>query len=239
MKTNQPLRRLRYSGRVSPDDYLHMTDKELDALGFTQAQLAAVRVAPNYVHVPGVGYIPQYANTVVGQSSPYNPPADCNGNFMSSKFQPNNNCYAYACDISTNTFPQPGRAHGQLLPPNFTAANVERFAILDGLIPVDAPVARANGHYVALFISDPDPVNGWDGDYHWVRCDDAVTFQSWSQKAGGDQITNFDFAGNPITDPAHANWNANMGPQAGGDDLIISYNFYSYMFVPDAGVDII
>jgi hypothetical protein len=86
----------------------------------------------------------------------------------------------------------------------------------------------------------------WPGDYHWARCDNSE-FNSWSQKDGGDQVTNFDFAGNPIVDPSIANWSVNQGPiqpdktQPGFDpnDMVVDYVFYCYMFVPDTGVNII
>ena len=99
------------------------------------------------------------------------------------------------------------------------------------------------GHFVALMISPAGDAN-WPGDYHWSRCDNSSgSCGSWSQKDGNDQVTNFDFAGNLITDPATANWTVNQGPiQTGsdvGDDQIVDYAFYCYMFVPDSGVNII
>ncbi|MEI8633340.1 hypothetical protein P4S72_17315 [Vibrio sp. PP-XX7] len=70
---------------------------------------------------------------------------------------------------------------------------------------------------------------------------------SWSQKDGGDQVTNFDFAGQPISDPATACWTVNLGPVSGVDpshpkdlsDMIVSYVFHTYMWVPSAGVTIL
>ena len=100
----------------------------------------------------------------------------------------------------------------------------------------------APGQYVALLISpaDPNPNYGWPGDYHWARFDDLAS-SAWSQKDGTDQVTNFDFAGHPITDPATANWTVNQGPISKQDpgDLVVSYAFYAYMYVPQGGVNII
>lgn len=231
--------RFRFSGLTHPDSKFH----QLKAV-------AAVdhAIPPQYVHVDGVGDIPQYAPTVFGDSTAYDPPNDCQGYFMSAKFQPNNNCYAYGCVIASNSFPQPGRLNGYLLPAGFTGANVVHGAELDGLTDVGKTLdevhahaaCAAPGHYVALMISAADATFGWPGDYHWARCDDLAT-SSWSQKDGTDQVTNFDFAGNPISDPANANWTVNQGPMGkqNPSDLIVSYVFYTYMFVPRGGVNII
>ncbi len=230
---------LRFSGRIHPDSKFHQIK--------TVAPPDHV-IPPHYVHVGGVGDIPQYAPTVFGQSVAYDPAHDCQGYFMSYKFQPNNNCYAYGCVIASNSFPQPGRLNGYLLPSNFTGADVAHGAELDGLKMVSQNLkeglshaeAGAQGHYVALLISAPDSANGWPGDYHWVRCDDLAA-SSWSQKDGTDQVTNFDFAGNLITDPATANWTVNQGPISSQNpgDLVVSYDFYAYMYVPHGGVNII
>ncbi len=231
--------KFRFSGRVHPNSLFH------------QLKAAAPPdhvIAPHYVHVQGVGDIPQYAQTVFGQSAAYDPAHDCQGYFMSARFQPNNNCYAYACVIASNSFPQPGRLNGYLLPNDFTGADVAHGAELDGLVMVgpsrDELRAHAKnaapGHYVALLISRPDPEYGWPGDYHWVRCDDSACSE-WSQKDGSDQVTNFDFGGHPIRDPATADWTVNQGPIGKQDpgDLVVSYAFYAYMYVPQGGVNII
>jgi len=212
-------------------------------------------IPPNYVKTPW-GDVPQYATTVVGTFSGYNPSGDCNGYFMSSKYQSNNNCYAYGCNIATNSFPQPGRySGGTPFSKNFTAEVVMNNAVGDGLVYVgteldDIKTHRAqnsSGHYVALLFSPPesniggDPNANWPGDYHWVRCDDPETYSSWSQKDGGDQVTNFDFAGQPITNPAKSNWQVNQGPIGTSDanEYVVSYDFYCFMFVPQSGLNII
>jgi hypothetical protein len=145
--------------------------------------------------------------------------------------------------VASNSFAQPGRAHGYKIPQPPTGPGVEAGAVKDGLVSLGQDLATvkshatanaAAGHYVALLISEADPTYGWTGDYHWVRCDDPVNFQSWSQKDGNDQVTNFDFAGYPITNPATANWTVNQGPisSENPDDLIVSYQFFCYMWVP-------
>ena len=231
--------KFRFSGRIHPNNKFHQLKAEAPPDHV---------IAPHYVHVEGVGDIPQYAPTVFGQSVAYDPPNDCQGYFMSARFQPNNNCYAYGCVIASNSFPQPGRLNGYLLPTSFTGDDVAHGAQLDGLVlmgqSLDAVYSHAKtatpGHYVALLISPPDPANEWPGDYHWVRCDDLASL-SWSQKDGSDQVTNFDFAGNPISDPVTANWTVNQGPISKSEpgDLIVSYVFYAYMYVPQGGVNII
>ncbi|RNC85695.1 MAG: hypothetical protein ED557_02680 [Balneola sp.] len=231
---------LKFSGRIHPNDKRHQL-KEVAGTDHV--------IPPTYVYVPGIGNIPQFAPTVYGTSIAYDPPNNCQGYFMSYKFQPNNNCYAYGTNICTNSFPQPGRKHGYSLPSGFTGADVVKGAELDGLqtigtsledIEKHAAIGAGPGHYVGLMISTPDTANGWPGDYHWARCNVAVSpFNSWSQKDGNDQVTNFDFAGNPIVLPETANWTVNQGPDSKGDDLVVIYDFYCYMWVPATGVDII
>ena len=237
--SNTPTRQFRFSGIVPPDSNTHLL-KEVAPKGHM--------IPPHYVYIEGVGYIPQYAPTVYGTSAAYDPPNDCDGYFMSSKYQPNNNCYAYGCVIASNSFPQPGRKNGYLLPTDFTGTDVANGAKLDGLQMAgktldevrDYAKTHTDGHFVALLISPADPAIGWTGDYHWVRCDDLAT-SMWSQKDGSDQVTDFDFAGNPITDPATANWTVNQGSSGGKIPIetLVSYAFFTYMFVPSNGVGII
>ena len=241
----QPItRHFKFSGRIAPDDRAHRVRVGAEV----EAALGDV-IPPTYVYIPGIGNVPQYAPTVASTNIAYNPAQDCNGYFMSYKFQPNNNCYNYSCNIASNSFAQPGRQHGYPIPEPPTGSGVQTGAQKDGLIFVGTQISdltkhaatAANGHYVALLISSADTTYGWPGDYHWVRSDDNTTFQSWSQKDGNDQVTNFDFAGNPITNPASANWGVNQGPisQQNPDDLVVNYVFYAYMYVPWGQVSII
>jgi hypothetical protein len=111
----------------------------------------------------------------------------------------NNNCYNYGCDLQTNTYAQPGRAHGIIV----TQANlhdcimVRQGAIADGLKPVDCD--RGCGceqcqHQVALVVSP-----GYD--YHWYR---KGRDGRWSHKMGPTPATNLDNSGNLIVDPRTA-----------------------------------
>lgn len=243
-------RKFKFSGRVEPNSLLHAAKVEAPD-GALIPPIWAFTQWPEYSPVP------QYAPTVKGVFAGYSPAGDCNGYYMSDKYQPNNNCYAYATLICSNTFPQPGRNSKGSIPWNegFTAEIVKNNAILDGLTYVGASIADIQnhaaqgiaGHYVALMFSDPEPNIGgdpnanWPGDYHWARCDDNITFTSWSQKDGSDQVTNFDFAGRPISDPATANWRVNQGPIGKNDsnEYLVTYDFYCYMFVPTNGVNII
>lgn len=221
---------------------------QADALAHSVHEDPGTLIAPIKVPIPGGRFVAQYAPTVVGTRNVYDPAGDCEGNFMSSKFQVNNNCYNYACDVATNSFAQPGRKHGIRLE-TCDGPEVEAAAEKDGLMSVShKPLSTAQlqemkknlpaGHFVALVISQPDPMHKWPGDYHWVRCDNNGT---WSQKDGGDQVTNFDFAGRPITDIGNANWVVNQGPisDTEPEDLTVSYKFYSIMYVPDGKIDII
>jgi hypothetical protein len=260
-----PQRQFKFSGRIAPQDPFHqVTVASAAGAAPDEHYLAPGTITVNIVvppNTPPIG-VPKYGPTVYGGSTDgYDPAGDCQGNFMSYKFQPNNNCYAYGCNITTNTFPQPGRQSGYLLtaqdfrmPFDSLGQLVASYAEKDGLVFIGLSIAdllqykssRAslNGHFVALMIS-PAGDASWPGDYHWARCDNSEgPCDSWSQKDGNDQVTNFDFAGNPITDPATANWTVNQGPvPAGsptvGQDQVVSYAFCCYMLVPITGVAII
>jgi hypothetical protein len=229
------------SGMVPTDDSLHL-----------EVDLDSEEIAPAYVRV-GEKKVAQYAPTVVGSSLGYNPSGDCDGHFTSSRFQPNNNCYNYACDIATNSYAQPGRMQGFFLQSQGgpTGPVIRRGAELDGLrwiaggnVSVADLVQSVSehkpGHLVALLISPADSLVDWNGDYHWVRCDTA-NCASWSQKDGTDQVTDFDFAGNKIRDPRNAIWKVNQGPRSKTNpkDFLVNYDFFGFMFVPAGGVKII
>lgn len=124
----------------------------------------------------------------------YNPNAwnDNNG------IQRNNNCYNYGCDIRTDTFAQPGEAHGIYLGSNNLNCNdVLNAAIADGLVVVECDKGCGCSdchHQVALVI--------WPGvDYHWYRLDKDG---KWSHKPGRTPATNLDNSGNLINDPRTA-----------------------------------
>lgn len=230
-----------FSGRIADDDTEH-------SIAYAAQQL----IAPIYVTVPGGQRIPQYSPSVVDSSNNYCPPTNCGGNFMSYRFQRNNNCYNYACNIATNSFAQPGRRQGVFLTGAMQGSDVLAAANLDGLIAIGgsnmplsalqlaAPSLPA-GHFVALFMSPADLSVSWPGDFHWVRCDSGPPFQSWSQKDGTDQVTNFDFTGASITDPSQSNWTVNQGPILANSlsEVVVSYQFFAWLYVPYGGVDII
>ncbi|CAF1046866.1 unnamed protein product [Rotaria magnacalcarata] len=126
----------------------------------------------------------------------FNPRTDNGGCFITK--QSKNNCYAYAADIVTNTFPQPGRYSGKTSP-SLTCESLRHACIRDGLIykgttlPIGQP---KSGHYAALFI--------WpDKDYHWTR-KDANGY--WSHKPGAGPVANRDNMGYLITNPAKSNF---------------------------------
>jgi hypothetical protein len=107
--------------------------------------------------------------------------------------QPFNNCYNYANDQITNTFAQPGRAHGAGT--NTKACpDVETAAAADALATTPNPsgvLTPGQGWYVALVI--------WPGfDYHWYRQDQNGC---WSHKPGQTAARDTDNSGNRITDP--------------------------------------
>lgn len=122
--------------------------------------------------------------------------------------QPYNNCYNYANDHITNTFAQPGRAHGKQAT-KMACPNVQTAAQADGLVPVanfTNPLTAGHGWYVALVI--------WPNvDYHWYRQDKNGC---WSHKPGSTAARNTDNSGHTISDPR----TCNRGPYT---------NFCTYM----------
>lgn len=127
------------------------------------------------------------ADAPVYNPGPWNTPA----------VQPHNNCYNYANDQRTNTFAQPGRAHGKPIT-SLTCTGTQPSAIADGLAAVanfSTALAAGKGWYVALVI--------WPGnDYHWYRQDKVGC---WSHKPGQTAARNYDNAGVAIADPKTCN----------------------------------
>jgi hypothetical protein len=111
--------------------------------------------------------------------------------------QPYNNCYNYANNHITNTFAQPGRAHGAQAG-KMACADVDAAALKDGLANVPnfgGTLTAGHGWYVALVI--------WPNvDYHWYRQDHVGC---WSHKPGQTAARNVDNSGKTITDPKSCN----------------------------------
>jgi hypothetical protein len=136
--------------------------------------------------------IPEGGNCPVSQAAdaPAYNPAVWNNN---SATRQRNNCYNYANDQITNTFAQPGSAHG-VFPTNIECVDYQQAAAADGLAACagsNNPLRAEEGWYVALVIAP-------DEDFHWYRQDDNGC---WSHKPGGAYATNLDNAGQLITDP--------------------------------------
>lgn len=106
--------------------------------------------------------------------------------------QPCNNCYNYANNQITQTYAQPGLAHGVAVV--YSCSGVGAAAAADGLVQVAdfaGQLGPGEGWYVALAV---DPGN----DAHWYRQD---ADGCWSHKLGADPVSNLDFHDNTITDP--------------------------------------
>ena len=120
-------------------------------------------------------------------------PAFNPGKWNIPSVQPFNNCYNYANDVITNTFAQPGRAHGTPITA-LACPNAQASAVADLLTPAfnfTNPLSVGQGWYVALVV--------WPGvDYHWYRQDIGGC---WSHKPGQTAARNTDNSGNAISDP--------------------------------------
>jgi hypothetical protein len=119
--------------------------------------------------------------------SQYNP-----GFWNTPTVQPHNNCYNYARNWRTNTFAQPGRAHGAQTG-NMSCPSVAKAARADGLVPrcKCLPDSEWPRRLMALVI--------WPGrDYHWYR-EQRGGF--WGHKPGQTAARNWDSSGALIVDP--------------------------------------
>jgi hypothetical protein len=248
-------RTFKYSGLNPPNDPFHYTFNANFVSGPGGERTVRI-AAPSSVQLPGGKHVAQWAPTVRNPVAGFHPNSDCDGNFTAAKHQPNNNCYNYACNIASNSFAVPGRLHGANYydtSGKLTQQNVIAAAQADGLklignvtvsladaVALAGPAHSDTGHLVCLLISDPIPKIGWDGDFHFVRSD-YPEGNSWSQKSGTDQIADFDFAGEPISDPSAACWVVNQGPaHLGGSTAFLSrYFFAAWMFVSVKDVQII
>ena len=106
--------------------------------------------------------------------------------------QPFNNCYNYARNWRTNTFAQPGRAHGAQTS-TMACGTVTTAAMADGLHKrCDClPQSEVPRRLMALVI-DPG------SDYHWYRHQRGGF---WGHKPGGTAARNVDNSGVVITNP--------------------------------------
>ncbi len=139
--------------------------------------------------------LPPKCTPKAADAPPYNP-----GKWNIPSVQPHNNCYNYANDLITNTFAQPGRAHGKMYK-TLTCnggKGVEPAAVADGLKATanfNTHLKKGQGWYVALVI--------WPNtDYHWYRQD---SNGCWSHKPGSTAARNVDNSGHIITDPKTCN----------------------------------
>ena len=191
------------------------------ALGDTTAFLAGKTVSA--VQVVAGNPSPSSAGIPVAASGApaYNP-----GPWNSPAHQSHNNCYNYSTDIMTDTFAQPGLAHG-VFPPT-TCAGTGSGAVADGLVEAKEKRCTSCSHLVALVIS---PGTGGCGvDYHWYRQDDNGR---WSNKPGPAPATDKDASGNPITNPETAD-RKYVGP-----DWCLDYSIFCTYYCVDKNVVVI
>ncbi|MDQ3380975.1 MAG: hypothetical protein M3546_11770 [Actinomycetota bacterium] len=106
--------------------------------------------------------------------------------------QPHNNCYNYGRNWRTDTFAQPGRAHGAQTS-TMSCGAVTTAAMADGLVKrcTCLPISEYPRRLMALVI---DP--GWD--YHWYRHQRGGF---WGHKPGGTAARNVDSNNAVIVNP--------------------------------------
>ena len=175
--------------------------------------------------VAGNTSLPSASVKVAATGAPsYNP-----GPWNSPAHLTKNNCYNYSTDLMTDTYAQPGDAHGVSIPWPPTCAGTAIGGLADGL--VEAPEKRCPAgctHLVALVIS---PVtSGCLVDYHWYRLDDTGR---WSNKPGPLPATDQDASGHPITSPETAD-RKYVGP-----DYCLDYSIFCTYYCVDKSVVVI
>jgi hypothetical protein len=118
------------------------------------------------------------------------------GFWNTAAVQPHNNCYNYARNLRTNTFAQPGRAHGAQAS-TMACSNVSKAALADGLKKRCncLPQSEYPRRLMALVI---DP--GWD--YHWYRHQRGGF---WGHKPGKTAARNVDSSNVVIVNPESCN----------------------------------
>jgi len=180
-------------------------------------KVSAVQVVAGNTSPPSVSVI------VASSGAPtYNP-----GLWNTPAHQSINNCYNYSTDIMTDTFAQPGQAHG-VFPP-YTCAGTGSGAVADGLVEAKEKRCATCSHLVALVIAPGSP--GCSRmDYHWYRLDDNGR---WSNKSGGGPANDKDASGNPITNPETANRKF-VGP-----DYCLDYSIFCTYYCVDKSVVVI
>lgn len=112
-----------------------------------------------------------------------------------STIQRNNNCYNYANNKRTDTFAQPGRAHG-VTGYAMTSQALYNAAVADGLVPTTSSGTSPDGKTKIALVVAPGI------DYHWYRQD---ANGRWTHKPGQTQATNVDNSGVTISNPETAN----------------------------------
>jgi hypothetical protein len=180
---------------------------------------------------------------VAGHTSPSSPAVTVGVNgaptynpapWNTAAHQPHNNCYNYACDMMTDTFAQPGEAHGASVPypTTVTCVNIDAAAKADALATTNEKACAGCRHVVALVIAPPNPADpAYQNDYHWYRKDAGG---AWSNKPGGGKATDRDASGNPISSPETADRKYVIGP-----DYILDYSVFCGYYCVDKAVVVI
>ncbi|MCD9145018.1 hypothetical protein [Streptomyces albireticuli] len=184
---------LREHGLTPVDE--HMRDlvlREIDR--FADAPPPFFR-APRLPSHPSVGTAPsedaESAAVCLVELGNYNPAF-----WNRPEVQPNNNCYNYAGDRRTDTFAQPGRAHGSEFRAH-TCPDVTNAMFVDGLVRSTQclPDSENPRWLLAMVI--------WPGtDFHFFRKHQELF---WGHKPGRDTARNYDNSGVRISDPQTAN----------------------------------
>ncbi|WP_409055446.1 hypothetical protein [Streptomyces sp. SYP-A7185] len=107
-----------------------------------------------------------------------------------------NNCYNFAVNRRTNTFAQPGLAHGYTIPDTVTCGQVSTGAQRDGLRLWGNCQPAGSLRYVVALVTGTYPGNL--RDYHWYRLHPGGL---WAHKPGGTPARDTDNSGRPITNP--------------------------------------
>ncbi|POX42281.1 hypothetical protein C3486_05990 [Streptomyces sp. Ru73] len=135
--------------------------------------------------------VPSAAVACAYDVTPYNP-----GFWNRPDTRPRNNCYNFAVNRRTNTFAQPGRAHGYTIPGTVRCNEVSIGAQRDGIRVWGNCQPQGTLRYVIALVTGTFP--GGFRDYHWYRLHPGGL---WAHKPGRTPVRNVDNSGRPIRNP--------------------------------------
>lgn len=184
------------------DDFKNMLREEIRKAPFERAA-GVLTVEPTEVATETATEVDEQFRALEGRlrlpcaydATPFNPAF-----WNRPDTQPYNNCYNFAVNRRTNTFAQPGRAHGYTIPHTVRCNEVAEGALRDGLRMWGNCQPPGIYRYILAMVTGTFP--GGFRDYHWYRYHSGGF---WAHKPGGGAARNTDNSGAVIYNPYMCN----------------------------------